>query len=115
MEKNCLSRVFNFEKDVCHNVEIIDSNLENRLIKFESAIDKQLLKLDNIDVVIDKKKNILEKLSITLDNYNPEKIAKMGYSKVIKNGKAITSIKDISSGDDIKVSIIDGRFDCKVY
>lgn len=115
MEKNCLSRVFNFEKDVCHNVEIIDSNLENRLIKFESAIDKQLLKLDNIDVVIDKKKNILEKLSITLGNYNPEKIAKMGYSKVIKNGKAITSIKDISSGDDIKVSIIDGRFDCKVY
>jgi exonuclease VII large subunit len=71
--------------------------------------------LNAIDNLFEKKINYLEKLNLMLETYNPLKIADMGYSKVLKDGKVITSIKTLKSNDNLYISMKDGGVSCKVF
>ena len=64
--------------------------------------------------MIDKKTNCLDKLNIKLENFNPVKIAKMGYSKVLQDKMVVSSIKNLDINKDIVVSMIDGQVSCKI-
>ena len=104
----------NCYRDINYNMQIIENVLSNFIVKYEKLLEMNLIKLNTIDTIVDKEYNRLEKLNLLLENYNPNRIALMGYSKVIKDDKVISSSKELKIGDDIKISMIDGNVDCKV-
>jgi exodeoxyribonuclease VII large subunit len=114
LEKNLLAKLMGFKKEVLYLVDNIDNNLRTRLLKYESGIDKQLLKLDNITAIVDRNINNLDKLSIKLETYNPKNIAKMGYSKILKCGRVVTSAMGVDKEDTLSISMVDGTISCKV-
>jgi len=114
MEKNILSKVNNYGRDVMYLYDKLNNNISNKIVKFDNQIDKQLLNLNTIDKVIDKYDNHLCRLNLQLDNYNPAKISAMGYSKVIKDEKVICSINSLNQDDFVNISMIDGDVACKV-
>ena len=63
--------------------------------------------------VVDKKITVFDKLNLILINNNPEKISKMGYSKVFQDGKVISSVKKLNDGK-ITISMIDGQIETKI-
>jgi len=113
-EKSLLNKFNNFRNLIFKNFEFIDNNLKNRLIKFEGTIDKQILKLDNIQTIIERNFNKLEKVKLKIELFNPKKITNMGYSKILKNNKSLNSVKNIGVGDELIVSMIDGCIKTKV-
>ena len=113
----------------------IDKMLASKLNILSKDIDIFVQKLDNcakgvadscynsVSRVVDKlsfdkilNNNIVEldKLSITLNNYNPNKLSHMGYSKVLQNNINITSINSVDFNQDVQISFIDGNIKCKI-
>lgn len=101
-------------KDINHNLHVIEANLVNVLIKYQNLLEKELIKLNTIDTIVDKEYNRLEKVSLQLENYNPMRITSLGYSKVMKDNKVVVSAAQIGVGDDVYISMIDGNVGCKV-
>ena len=63
---------------------------------------------------VDLKLSELNLLTAKLEKSNPLSILKSGYSKVQKDGKAVTSLDQISIGDKIKVLLSDGNIESVV-
>ena len=114
MERNLLSKISSYEKDVFYSVDKMDSRINSLTDKVLVRLDKNIAKLNGIDILLDKNYNNLDKLNIKLENYNPNKISSMGYSKVFKNSKIINSISKLKSDDKLTLSMIDGEVDCVI-
>lgn len=89
---------------------VIDNIVNDAGNKLCFSIDK----LNQIESILDKKQHLMEVLGIRLESLNPRKIAYMGYSKVIQNGKVISLKNDLDTASNIKVSMLDGSVDCKI-
>ncbi len=88
-------------------------------VKLDKNIDKlNFLKnnyiLKNPDVLYKQKKekisNIIEKLELI----NPLKVLKRGYSVVYKEDKIISSIKNLTKGENLQIKLADGLVKTKV-
>ena len=88
--------------------------IDNAVFKYANNIDKQILKMNSINLLLEKYTNRIDKLKLLLDNYNPIKISNMGYSKVLKDNKIITSKKQVNAGDNLCISLIDGNIGAEV-
>jgi len=51
MEKNILSKVNNYGRDVMYLYDKLNNNISNKIVKFDNQIDKQLLNLNTIDKI----------------------------------------------------------------
>ena len=100
-------------KDIDIYYEKLDNMSTTRLLKYQQSLDRYVTNLDNINKIIDNKSKELEKIDIRMQNSNPEKISKMGYSKIIQEGKVINQISKIK-GNDAIISMIDGEINCKI-
>lgn len=114
LDKLVQSKVDNIVNGLYVNTDRILTFLEKFLLNYSSNLDKCLIKLNNVENLIDKKTNCLDKLNIKLENFNPVKIAKMGYSKVLQDKMVVSSIKNLDINKDIVVSMIDGQVSCKI-
>lgn len=56
----------------------------------------------------------VELLEQRLASCNPERIYRMGYSLLTKNGKAVRSVQDLQPGDIVQTHLADGSRDLKV-
>ena len=56
----------------------------------------------------------VELLEQRLAACNPERIYRMGYSLLTKNGKVIRSVSDLQKGDIVTTHLIDGSFDSTI-
>ena len=56
----------------------------------------------------------IEILEQRLATCNPERIYKMGYSLLTKNGKAVRSVKELQTGDTVVTHLTDGSRELKV-
>ena len=56
----------------------------------------------------------VELLAQRLAACNPERIYRMGYSLLTKNGKVIRSVSDLQKGDIVTTHLIDGSFDSTI-
>ncbi len=113
IEKNLRNKIDFLIKDFDLSLSKISNNIERKIDGNIGLLNDSVYKLSRIDNVLNDECNKLDKIIIKLDNNNPEKIAKMGYSKFIQNGKVVSSVKNTSS-DVGKISMIDGSIDCKV-
>ena len=62
-----------------------------------------------------KSRERLGALSASLDSMSPLKVLGRGYAIVQReDGRAVISVKDVSSGDDLSLTLSDGDVDCRV-
>ena len=113
MEKILKNKFDLIRKDIDIYFEKIDNMSSARLMRLQSKIDKSTYELENFEKIFDNKNKILDKLLLTIENNNPEKISKMGYSKVFQNNEVVNKISKISSGNAI-ISMIDGKIECQI-
>ena len=104
----------NWYADINNELDRLDTLITKILDKYKVNLDKGIDKLSSIDKILDMHMHKVDKFVTVLETYNPSKISSMGYVKVLKNNKVITSIRDIEPKDVLTVSMIDGRFESVV-
>ena len=77
-------------------------------LDFKNALNKQMQR------VITQKKQQFEQKLLTLDNLSPTKTMLRGYSIVMKDDNVVTSSHDIHEGDNIEVTMKDGKLDATI-
>jgi exodeoxyribonuclease VII large subunit len=132
--------VFNYYDEV-KNISMINDNIYYFLTKNLSSkkddlvsvahtiIDKIKLKLnmsesmlrlvvkdisEKVNINFVKKKNEIDSLISVISKLNPLEILKNGYVVLEKDNKRITSVKSLSSGEEIDVILADGKVKAKV-
>lgn len=69
----------------------------------------------NIGYTIEKRRNVVAKISGKLDAMSPLAVLSRGYSIAMKEDKrVIKSEKDVAKGDKINILLGDGKIDCEV-
>ena len=62
-----------------------------------------------------KRRERLNALAASLDALSPLKVLGRGYSIAQReDGRALTSVRDVSAGDTLKLTLSDGNIDCQV-
>ncbi len=91
--------------------EYLKSKLDERYEKFHKII----LDIENfIAGILDKIKNKIESLERILVSFNLENVLKRGFAVIEKDGKKITSVRDLKKNDLVGTLLSDGRFKSKV-
>ena len=111
-----------FDRLVCEKAERTKNLIEKIVSSISSttALEKKDLenRMDRMvklaSQTVDLKLSELNLLTAKLEKSNPLSILKSGYSKVQKDGKAVTSLDQISIGDKIKVLLSDGNIESVV-
>ena len=103
--------------DYNNKVEILEKELNKSLqllLKDKQNILKSSSeKFLNIDLLGRFRENFTTEIN-KLEANSPLNIMKKGYSVAFLNEKKITSVKEVSTGDDISIQLVDGSLDCKV-
>ena len=94
------------EKELTKSLQLLLKDKQNIL---KSSSEKFL----NIDLLGRFRENFTTEIN-KLEANSPLNIMKKGYSVAFLNDKKITSVKEVSTGDDISIQLVDGSFDCKV-
>lgn len=113
MERIINNKILFYSKDIDFLFEKIDNISSNLVNKMESSLNTECSKFDVINLLIDNNGNFLQNLQVKLEGNNPNKISQMGYSKVLENDNVVMRTSDIK-GNDITISMIDGKIECKV-
>ncbi len=109
---------------ILHKEQILKGYDPNALISgFESKIEISLMKsrqlFTEMEVLLGKKiiecENNINSLKKSLDELNPMNIMERGYAAVLdKNGRMLSSLSGVNSGDSLTVVMPDGSADCEV-
>ena len=70
--------------------------------------------INKLDKILIDKIHSFDLLSNKLEALNPIRLLKLGYSQTIFNDKVVTSIEQVSIGDNISVKLVDGKLNCKI-
>ena len=114
VEKMVSYKLQNWYADINTELDRMDTLITKILDKYKVNFDKGIDKLSSIDKILDMHMHKVDKFVTVLEMYNPSKISSMGYVKVLKNNKVITSIRDVVPKDVLTVSMLDGRFESVV-
>lgn len=113
MEKSLSKKLEIISKDIDINYSMLDNISSNKILNIKNLINNNVDKLFKFEYTIEKSIQNLEKIEIKLENNNPVKLSKMGYSKILQNGKVINKISKIND-DFATISMIDGEINCKI-
>lgn len=132
--------VFDYFEQI-RNIELINDNIYYFIIKQikeykqnvagvqSSIIDKTKLKLEEsrmklklvakdieslIFGIVKLKENRLNVVTSVISKLNPLEILKSGYSVIEKNGKRVSSVKDLKVDDEISLCLNDGNVKAKI-
>ena len=94
------------EKELNKSLQLLLKDKQNVL---KSSSEKFL----NIDLLGRFRENFTTEIN-KLEANSPLNIMKKGYSVAFLNDKKIISVKEVSTGDDISIQLVDGSLDCKV-
>ncbi|WP_314962912.1 exodeoxyribonuclease VII large subunit [Peptostreptococcus stomatis] len=79
------------------------------------ALDMILDKIDSsFTKYIQKKREEMNLYGVKMSSLNPFSIFDMGYSIAEKEGRIVSTIRDIDQGDKLKINLKDGKLDCQV-
>ena len=76
------------------------------------SVSQNMLKTESLNLA--RKSEKLSSLSAKLDALSPLKVIGRGYSMVESDGKPVTSVKNLSAGDEITLKMADGTAECEV-
>ena len=103
--------------DYNNRVELLEKELNKSLQIFVKDKQHELKvsteKFLNIDLLGKFKENFTNEIN-KLEANSPLNIMKKGYSVAFLGDKKITTVKEINTGDEISVQLVDGSLECKV-
>lgn len=112
LNKYILSKRYEFES-------VIKSDINNLIIRYIQ--DKKIVTDDIVDNLntaykdrITKLMNSYSTLCTKLDALSPLKVLSRGFSIVKHDDKILTSVKQVSSGDNVEINVSDGIINCSV-
>lgn len=129
IRKNKLSEIMNHHifKDPMNMVEIKEEKFSNLLDKLKYNItslyksrETEYIKLKESIIfkkplsILDNDKNNFNLIVTKLDTLSPLKTIKRGYSITKKDGKVLTSVKDVKKKDKLEVEVSDGNINVEV-
>jgi exodeoxyribonuclease VII large subunit len=124
--KNLFERFNNSVKKIDFEITTQKNKLQNNLGQLSYALDKIVIGYNN---KIQKATNVLLNFQATIDmrgrqlvflekalqNNNPKRQLQRGYSITTdKSGKIIRSVKQIKKGDNISITVNDGKIESRV-
>lgn len=123
-------RIRNLSKAICAGIEKKFAVCRNRVISrgmgiidySESKISSQSHRIvydatqiaRKAENILSAREDRLKFIAAMLDKVNPLKVLSQGYSKLVMDGREITSSKMLKTGDDIKIIMRDGKVKAKV-
>ena len=100
-----------------NRVELLEKELNKSLQIFvkdkQHVLKASTEKFLNIDLLGKFKENFTNEIN-KLEANSPLNIMKKGYSVAFLGDKKITTVKEINTGDEISVQLVDGSLECKV-
>lgn len=90
------------------NLNYILDNERERLDRCFTAIQRSMGQR------LKDERNRLKKICLLLDTLSPLKILSRGYAVVKKGDSLVDSVLKVNTGDEIEVSVTDGKFSCEV-
>ena len=98
---------------------LLKSSIENKKTELISLqknnIERLTLSMEGlVGKIIENKKSETVKNIEKLDALSPLKLLKRGYSVAVKDGKAVSSIKELEAGEQLDVIFSDGQILCSV-
>ena len=100
-----------------NRVELLEKELNKSLQIFvkdkQHVLKASTEKFLNIDLLGKFKENFTNEIN-KLEANSPLNIMKKGYSVAFLCDKKITTVKEINTGDEISVQLVDGSLECKV-
>ncbi len=88
------------------------SNVIDDRINTVSLLYSKALSL--IETQLGNESNRFSVACAKLDSLNPIKVLSRGYSITLKDMKIVSSVRDIASGDKVKIKLADGEKECEV-
>ena len=113
IEKNLIAKINLLRKDIDIYYEKLDNISSSKLNQYFVLLGSKLDFVNIFKIGLETKQGIIDNLNAKLESFNPVKLSKMGYSKIIQNGVVKSTTADIEKGN-ITLSMIDGNVDCKV-
>lgn len=114
MDKEIQNRLSFLKKDIDISFEKIDNLSSMTINNFILKVDNFVGQLNCVSGHIDDKEKTIDKLLIKIEGLNPNKLSKLGYSKILQNGRVITAKKDVNIDDPLSISMTDGSLQAKV-
>ncbi len=103
---NSVSRIFEeFQDELKTEVENISEHVEEILKDYENRL-RDIGK--NLRIHLNLVSERVTSIFRSIEGRSPEKVLKMGYSMVLKNGNFVKSISRIEKGDRLKIILRDG-------
>jgi len=87
-----------------HRMDDQMSRINDLIVRLQRTRERQIL----------IRQHKIEMLEQRLKACNPERIYKMGYSLLTKNGKVVRSVKELETGDTVVTHLADGHRELKV-
>lgn len=84
---------------------------QNRQLELDRITDKIA---DRINQKLQSGQNTVARLAVRIDALSPLKVMARGFSVVTRNGECVSSVNGINTGDNITVTVCDGKLDCTV-
>ncbi len=113
--KNLISRLKVYKDNFLSGTESISKSVKLKLVETKSLVLKNIKDIENLaQVKFQENKYKLEKMIEVLTKLNPLEILKNGYAFIEKDNKKITSINSVSVGDEINISLADGKIDAVI-
>lgn len=114
MDKEIQNRLSFLKKDIDISFEKIDNLSSMTINNFILKVDNFVGQLNCVSGYIDEKEKAIDKLLIKIEGLNPNKLSKLGYSKILQNGRVITAKKDVNIDHPLSISMTDGSLQAKV-
>jgi exodeoxyribonuclease VII large subunit len=101
--------------DVSAAVSQLGGLLTEKVRAYREEIRKSMLQTDSAAAVItQRKRDALGRAESELDSLSPLRILTRGYAYITSQGSNIRSVRQVSAGDSLKVTLSDGTLDCTV-
>ena len=102
-------------RDAYAAVSQLGGLLTERVRAYREDIRKSMLQTDSAAAVItQRKRDALGRAESELDSLSPLRILTRGYAYITSQGSNIRSVRQVSAGDSLKVTLSDGTLDCTV-
>lgn len=106
-------------KDNKQEIVSVSNSLADKIkLKTTESLSNVLMTQKSIETLADKiyssKNNELQNLIALISKLNPLEILKSGYSVVCKNGKRLSSASQVEDGDELEISLSDGKVNAVV-
>lgn len=114
--KNAISRIYIREKQrillsAMRVITLNESMLADRRRRIASVLNAMHSNVEKIAARVGER---LASDAAALDKLSPLSVLANGYAKLSKNGSPVRAVADVDKGDELSVTMRDGKFDVKV-